>query len=197
LAALGWTGPPAIVAGIALRVLFWWLRRRRERRAAAAATKPAAPATPAAPAPATPESFQPSRDPNDYVRHWARHFQGTGGDLRLEAVRGPLYVEALALLRDGRITVEPTNDGIARGVAGYVDAAYTRQGELLPPCDLYDAAYVGWLYRDAVERLRAGLLRACGFREAAEAIHQRVAAEFVRQCHRSPEVSFLPERTAP
>jgi len=189
LTALGWTGPPAIALVVATKLLSGLLAARR-RNGAEAAMAPA-PAKQAKTGTAE-AAYQPPADANDYVKHWMAHFRSTGGNLREEAVKGPLYVEALQQLKEGRINVQPTAEAMAAGLHGWVHREFARRGEILPQGDLPDAGYVGFLYRDAVERLRTGMLPASGFREAYDSVHAWVSREFVNKVHRTPQVNFLP-----
>jgi len=187
LSALGWTGPPAIAAWLIARLGLGLLRRRRQRRELAQATGAGQPTSPSP----SIQIYTPTPETGDYLAYWAHHFEATGGNLREEAAKAPIYVEALEALKAGKIQVDVKPAMIAGGIDGLVAREFARRGEILPQGDFRDAAYLGFLYRDAVARLRGGLLTACGFRESADAIGAWVAQEFQLKVKRPPHVTFL------
>lgn len=196
LTGLGWTGPPAAVIA-ALPWLVALLRRRRQRTQSGSTgrTSPAVTTQPSGPSTTDTcgdNKFVPTPAQQDYVSYWADHFAKTGGNLAEEAAKAPLYVEALDLLTDGKFAVPATASAIASGVEDYVHQQFTSGGGILPQCDLEEAAYVGFLYRDGLTRIRTGLLKASGYREAATVIHGHVARQFLLRVHRVPNVNFLP-----
>ena len=188
-AALGWTGPPSVALFLVARLGLGLFRLRRDRREASA-TAAAMVAQPASPR-ASSDIYTPTPETGGYLAYWAQHFEATGGNLREEASKAPIYVEALEALKGGQIQVDTRPAAIAGGVDGLVAREFARRGEILPQGDFRDAAYLGFLFRGAVERLRVGVLAGCGFGESADAISAWVAREFQLKVKRPPQVTFL------
>jgi hypothetical protein len=113
---------------------------------------------------------------NEKTEHWA--------------LLGLIYVEAMQLLRNGVLYYANTQSrlqgqvGTAHKIEDWVRNEFGKRftiDELRSHNKLYHEAMLGFLYKEAIERLRAGLFDVLGAEATADAIQAWVAKEFVRR----------------
>ena len=181
LIGLGVTLPPAgglwayFKAAKAIAALMEWLRRRDEGSVAQRSQEPLSAAS---------TCELPHVEP-DYATIWADCFEASGGNPQHEAIKLELYVEAVELLRKGEICPQANGTAIADALDDWVMARFlNRVPKALPKSsdeNFYHKALMGFLYREAVDRLRMGHIQMLGNRETADAIDRWVRKEFCRK----------------
>jgi len=189
LFGLGVTLPPAggiwayfKVAKAVASVVRWFRCRRQtapvepERQQTAAATEEAVSTTPT------------SRLPHlhsDYSNIWAETFEASGGNSQHEAIKLDLYIAAVELLRKGEIFPQANGKAIADALDDWVMKRFLdRIPKALPKStdeNILHKSLMGFLYREAVDRLRMGHIQMLGHRETADAIDRWVRKEFYRK----------------
>jgi len=178
LLGIGGTGAAAVWAGYyGVR----WLRRRRDMDSTPTVTPPPAPVSP------VPDAALPSL-PVDYAKIWYDHVKATGGRPEHDALRYQLYREAVDRLRAGQINVQANHIAIADAIDAWVyDEFYRRVSQWMPDENLYHNALLGFLYKEAVARLRRGEIQVLGHREVADAIDAWVRREFYQRLTTQPK----------
>jgi hypothetical protein len=126
--------------------------------------------------------YMPTTTPDDYAKTWALHRQATGGNVQHDALRCQLYEEAVAKLRAGEINVGSNGAMIADAIDTWViNQFYERVTSAAAIGNIYHTALRGFLYKEAVNRLRSGEIQCLGHRETADAIEAWVRREFVKR----------------
>lgn len=126
--------------------------------------------------------YMPTTTPDDYAKVWALHRQATGGNVQHDALRCQLYEEAVAKLRAGEINVGSNGAMIADAIDTWViNQFYERVTSAAAIENIYHTALRGFLYKEAVNRLRSGEIQCLGHRETADAIEAWVRREFVKR----------------
>lgn len=112
-----------------------------------------------------------------------------GGNPAAYALRYTLYREAVGLLRGGGLALPTHVDGptIADAIEHWVlEQFVARAVEYTPGDNAYHDALQGYLYEEAVRRLRSGAFRVDGATAAADALDHWVRREFVKRIDKVP-----------
>lgn len=126
--------------------------------------------------------YMPTTAPDDYAKVWALHRQATGGNVQHDALLCQLYEEAVGQLRAGQISVGSNGAMIADAIDTWViNQFYERVTSAAAIENIYHTALRGFLYKEAVNRLRSGEIQCLGHRETADAIEAWVRREFVKR----------------
>lgn len=105
------------------------------------------------------------------------------------AVKQGIYQKAVKLLKEGRLILpdksKPLNwEKIGQVIDDYVEESFYTEVKLVdmtPTNNIHHEAYLGYLYYQAVQKLKRGEFNVLGYKEAAEAIERYVRQEFMKK----------------
>lgn len=103
------------------------------------------------------------------------------------AIKQGLYKQAVKLLREGRLLLpdksQPLNwEKIGQIIEDYVEERFYTEVKLVdmtPTSNIRDVAYEGYLYYQAVQKLKRGEFNVLGYKEAADAVERYVRQQFM------------------
>jgi len=124
-----------------------------------------------------------------YIKEFFKHKEQDGEDIKDWALLGILYKEAVTELKKGTLyykgkTRLQGQQNTARQINEWVRKEFLQRmtrRDIFNQDELYKEAMLGFLYKEAVDKLAAGDFSVLGYQATATAIHDWVNAEFLKR----------------